>query len=187
MYEQGVIRPQSKEGPLSRQAQQTKISPIYWFVLSFVVAAIDYITGPYIRFPILYIIPIFMASWFNGLRWGLVLSCCFPLVRIVFRFLWTVPWGIGETILNAAMYIIIFSFLAFLIVHEKERRSLLKEVRVLRGLLPICSFCKRIRNQDNNWEPLENYITGHSEAEFTHSFCPECAKEHYGVSLPPKK
>jgi hypothetical protein len=116
-----------------------------------------------------------------------VLSFGLPLVRIVFRFLWKIPWGIEETIFNAVIYIIIFSLLVFFISHEKQRQSLLKEVRVLRGLLPICSFCKRIRNKDNDWEPLEDYLTGHSEAEFSHGFCPECAKEHYGVSLSPKK
>ncbi len=163
-----------------------KILPIYWFILSSVIIATDYIAGPYIRFQILYVIPVLMASWFNGRRWGFVLSCSLPLVRIVFRFLWTVPWGIEETISNAAIYIIIFSLLVFLIDHEEQRQSLLKEVRLLRGLLPICSFCKRIRNQDNNWEPLEKYIAEYSEAEFTHGFCPECAKEHYGISLSKK-
>ncbi len=82
---------------------------------------------------------------------------------------------------------IIFSLLVFLIVDEAERRTLLKEVKVLRGLLPICSFCKRIRNRDNQWEALEDYITQRSKAEFSHGLCPECAKEHYGVFLPPEK
>ena len=170
-----------------RQPNQRKMSPIYWFIMSSIIIAADYFTGPYIRLQILYIIPISMASWFSGRRLGLALCCSLPLVRIVFRFLWAVPWGIKETIFNAAIYIIIFSLLVFLVDHEKQRQSLLKEVRVLRGLLPICSFCKRIRKQDNNWEPLEDYISEHSEAEFTHGFCPECAKEHYGVSLSAKK
>ena len=173
--------------PLFWKPSQRKISPIYWLILSVVIIVLDYFTGPYVRLRILYIIPISMASWFNGRRWGLVLSCSLPLTRIVFRSLWAIPWGVEETIFNAIVYIIIFSLLVFLIGYEKQRRSFLKEVRVLRGLLPICSFCKRIRNQDNNWESLEDYISKHSEAEFTHSFCPECAKEHYGVSLSPKQ
>jgi hypothetical protein len=176
-----------KGRPLFWMPSQKKMSPIYWFILSVVIITLDYFTGPYLRLQILYIIPVFLASWFSGRRWGLVLSCGLPLVRIIFRFLWAIPWGIGETISNAVIYIIIFSLLVFLIGHEKQRQSLLKEVRILRGLLPICSFCKRIRNRDNNWEPLENYIAEHSEAEFSHGFCPECAKEHYGVSLSPKE
>ena len=49
------------------------------------------------------------------------------------------------------------------------------EVNKLRGLLPICAYCKKIRNDTNYWEQIESYISSHSEALFTHSICPECA------------
>jgi PAS domain S-box-containing protein len=49
------------------------------------------------------------------------------------------------------------------------------EVNKLRGLLPICAYCKKIRNDANYWEQIESYISSHSEALFTHSICPECA------------
>jgi DNA-binding response OmpR family regulator len=52
--------------------------------------------------------------------------------------------------------------------------SLQQEVRQLRGLLPICSYCKRIRDDRNNWTQIEEYVTQHSEALFSHSLCPEC-------------
>jgi hypothetical protein len=48
-------------------------------------------------------------------------------------------------------------------------------VRILSGLLPICSWCKRIRNEAGAWEQLETYIHNHSQAEFTHGMCQECA------------
>jgi hypothetical protein len=44
----------------------------------------------------------------------------------------------------------------------------------LRGLLPICSYCKRIRNDQNYWERVEVYVTQHSDAKFTHGICPTC-------------
>ena len=50
-----------------------------------------------------------------------------------------------------------------------------KELKVLRGLLPICASCKKIREGDV-WEPLETYLYSHSEAELTHGICPECAE-----------
>jgi CheY-like chemotaxis protein len=56
----------------------------------------------------------------------------------------------------------------------------LQEVKTLRGLLPICASCKRIRNEeDGNWQPIEDYIAKHSEADFTHGICPECANRLY--------
>jgi ligand-binding sensor domain-containing protein len=51
----------------------------------------------------------------------------------------------------------------------------LAEMRVLRGLLPICAWCKKVRDDENSWKGLEAYIREHSEAEFTHAICPSCA------------
>lgn len=66
---------------------------------------------------------------------------------------------------------------------EKERERLIKElqlslekVKMLNGLLPICSSCKKIRDDKGYWNQIESYIRDHSEAEFTHGYCPECAK-----------
>ncbi|MCI0421466.1 MAG: response regulator transcription factor [Acidobacteria bacterium] len=52
--------------------------------------------------------------------------------------------------------------------------TLQQEVRQLRGLLPICSYCKKIRDDRNIWTQLEQYVTEHSEVLFSHSLCPEC-------------
>ena len=70
---------------------------------------------------------------------------------------------------------------------ERERVRLvtelgkaLAEVRSLSGLLPICTHCKRIRDDEGGWERLEEYISERSEAEFSHSLCPDCLQKHYG-------
>jgi two-component system, response regulator PdtaR len=56
----------------------------------------------------------------------------------------------------------------------------LEEVKTLSGLLPICASCKRIRNEDDGtWHPIEDYIATHSQADFTHGICPECANRLY--------
>ena len=52
-----------------------------------------------------------------------------------------------------------------------------REVRLLSGLLPICAWCKRVRDEKDQWQPLEVYIHDHSEADFTHGLCPDCARE----------
>jgi hypothetical protein len=54
-----------------------------------------------------------------------------------------------------------------------------RELRVLEGLLPICSFCKRIRDEDGEWRQLETFISAHSSARFTHTFCRECGQRQY--------
>jgi PAS domain S-box-containing protein len=72
-----------------------------------------------------------------------------------------------------------------------QLQDALDHVKTLQGLLPICSFCHKIRNTDGKWERLGAYISTRTEADFTHGFCPECAEKHYGVKLssgpPPAK
>lgn len=69
---------------------------------------------------------------------------------------------------------------------EKERKRLITElqsalakVKQLSGFLPICASCKKIRDDQGYWNQVEDYICEHSEAEFTHSLCPECVKKLY--------
>ena len=58
--------------------------------------------------------------------------------------------------------------------HVAQLQQALTSVRQLQGLLPICSYCKRIRNDQNYWEQLETYLSDHSEALFSHGICPSC-------------
>ncbi len=60
-----------------------------------------------------------------------------------------------------------------------ELQSALNEIKTLKGMLPICSTCKKIRDDQGYWNQIEAYIMAHSEAEFTHSICPECIKKLY--------
>jgi len=60
-----------------------------------------------------------------------------------------------------------------------DLQKALVEVKTLSGLLPICSSCKKIRDDEGSWNSLEHYISTHSEAEFSHGLCPECAHRMY--------
>ena len=63
-------------------------------------------------------------------------------------------------------------------INEELQRAL-REVKVLRGLIPICASCKKIRNDGGFWQQLEEYIGEHSEAEFSHGLCQPCLKKLY--------
>jgi DNA-binding response OmpR family regulator len=56
----------------------------------------------------------------------------------------------------------------------RELEEALSRVKTLQGLLPICSYCKKIRNDRNYWQQVEGYISDHSQAQFSHGICPEC-------------
>jgi PAS domain S-box-containing protein len=69
---------------------------------------------------------------------------------------------------------------------EEERARLVEElqealtkIKTLRGLIPICASCKKIRNDQGYWEQIEVYVRDHSEAEFSHGICPDCARKLY--------
>jgi hypothetical protein len=61
----------------------------------------------------------------------------------------------------------------------EEKEAALSEVKILSGFLPICASCKKIRDDQGYWQQLESYIRDHSEAEFSHGICPDCARRLY--------
>jgi tyrosine-protein phosphatase YwqE len=58
--------------------------------------------------------------------------------------------------------------------HVKELQEALSQVKQLQGILPICAHCKKIRDDQNSWQKVEEYVSEHSEAQFSHSICPDC-------------
>ena len=66
---------------------------------------------------------------------------------------------------------------------NKELEEALEEVKTLKGIIPICCYCKKIRDDDGYWENVADYISKHSEAEFSHGICPDCMEKHYGDML----
>ena len=66
----------------------------------------------------------------------------------------------------------------------RELRTALDHIKTLQGILPICSFCKKIRDDHGYWAQVEAYIGRHSNAEFSHSVCPECMIRHYPEFCP---
>lgn len=65
------------------------------------------------------------------------------------------------------------------IVSQMELRLALKRINVLRGLLPICTYCKQIRDDNNYWHGIEEYIKQNSHAEFSHNVCPDCHETEF--------
>ena len=61
----------------------------------------------------------------------------------------------------------------------QELQQTLEHVEQLQGIIPICAWCKKIRDDSKYWSSVEEYISKHSEAQFSHSICPDCVKEQY--------
>jgi hypothetical protein len=97
------------------------------------------------------------------------------LPHLIFGALAT-PINFSESIFET----ILISLLAIIIIFLTH--LLLRRLNYLEGILPVCSFCKKIRIK-NQWVPIERYIREHSEADFSHSVCPECAEQNYSIKL----
>jgi sigma-B regulation protein RsbU (phosphoserine phosphatase) len=65
----------------------------------------------------------------------------------------------------------------------KELQEALSKIKTLQGLIPICSYCRRIRDDRNYWQQLESYLAEHSEATLTHGVCPDCQEKYIESQL----
>ncbi len=61
----------------------------------------------------------------------------------------------------------------------RELRTAIEHIKTLQGIIPICSFCKKIRDDQGYWNQVEAYLSRHSDARFSHGFCPECTSRYY--------
>jgi hypothetical protein len=61
----------------------------------------------------------------------------------------------------------------------KKLKDKIDEIQLLKGIIPICSHCKSIRNDEGYWQGIEEFVRKHPDADFSHGLCPECAKKYY--------
>jgi hypothetical protein len=154
-----------------------RFSPLWWPALGALMLAADYAAGPYIQFPVLYLVPIGLAAWFHGVAWALPLAVLMPLARLAYAPLWNAPEQVREPLANAAIRVCVFALVAVLASRKARERE--RELRMLSAMLAICAHCKKIRNDRQEWEPMEQYFTTRSRTRFTHGICPSCEKAHY--------
>jgi hypothetical protein len=160
----------------------SRFSFLHLLLASISVIPLDYFTGPYLdSMVLLYPIPAAMAAWSGSPRWSFALAVALPPVRVLIFHYWGWQAPALEAVLDTGI-IVLFSIAIALIILHLRRQAL--TLRVLGGMLPICGFCKRIRNGES-WEPLEGFISNHSEAQFSHTFCAECGSKHYGEYFAP--
>jgi hypothetical protein len=158
------------------------------------IAYLDYITGSELRFFVFYLLPALFWSWYgyklNVLIYSIFSNCVFQYVNIaIFH------RKFGNTFYE--IWSIVVSFMSFLLVtwlaravklqYDKNKALLqqqvelsqklqlaLSDVKTLEKLLPICCYCKSIRNENGEWLKLENYIEAKTDSSFSHGICPNC-------------
>jgi phosphoserine phosphatase RsbU/P len=86
----------------------------------------------------------------------------------------TKPFDLDELRARVQVGVRVASLQTRLAERVRQLEEALGKVKQLQGLLPICAYCKKIRNDRNYWQQVEGYISEHSEAQFSHGVCPEC-------------
>ena len=154
--------------------------PVVWICLGAAILVSDYFAGPNSAIPFLFLIPVVLAAQYSSRFWGITLAIVLPLTRFCFHFAWDGPFPLSDRVLNAVIRIVILAGAAYL-VDRVNRQA--QEIKILRDILPVCMYCKKIRTTEQQWQPIETYITKHSEAQFSHTFCPDCGKKYYADLL----
>jgi hypothetical protein len=155
----------------------------------FVLGSVDWLTGYELNFFVFYFLPVSLVAWLFG----------FPLAVVV-AVLSALTW-FGADVLSGHVYsshvfavwnttIRLVSFLAIAWSVARVRQALdreregsdalrraLSEIKVLETFLPICAQCKKIRNKEGVWQQMEVYIGQHSNTQFSHGYCPTCARK----------
>ena len=154
------------------------------FASALVVAGFDFLAGPVVFFPVLFVIPVALMAWNCGLRTALWLGAILCLVRFAIQYAWGIPYTLPVAIINACLRLGVLLFITFLVGKlSQQTQALRARVRTLEGILPTCAFCKDIRDAEGNWHQIEEYVTSRSHARFSHGVCPGCATKHYGDIL----
>jgi len=156
----------------------------YALTLSFftviLVLSLDYFTGERIQFPIFYALPVGMLAWKNYKITSYTTAIFMASARIFFHILWKDEIFLLNIISNAFITSFALALYAFFLNRISEQNEYLKKsVYMLEGILPMCSVCKKIRDEDGSYQKVDEFIANHSQAQFSNSLCPECAKEFY--------
>jgi hypothetical protein len=158
-------------------------------VLVLVFGLVDWLTGYELNFFLFYFLPVSISAWFVGLEASMTLAVFSALVWFGADALsgHTYPspvYAVWNTVIRLASFLSIgwsvFKMRQALDREHKTAEALnqaLSEVKVLEAFLPICAQCKKIRDQQGVWQQLEAYIGQHSNTQFSHGYCPECAKK----------
>jgi preprotein translocase subunit YajC len=166
---------------------------IYAFLLNIIIGYIDYVTGYDIGISAFYLAPIGLVVWFMhskksaGIYMAIITSITITVSNLLagqmIRYYAVELWN---TIVHFAFFAI-SALLIYEVRSNMERREklirelqqALDEVKTLSGLLPMCSSCKKIRDDKGYWSQVEVYISAHSDAMVSHGLCPECARILY--------
>lgn len=127
----------------------------------------------------LYTVPVILSLWVPGRRVTIATAAGCAALTLV-EMLFSSPGVLWIGLINRGITLFLIGAAMVLVLLRKRADE---QIRTLQGLIPICASCKKIRNDLGYWDVLEMYLQEHSEAQFTHGICPECAQRFYDGTM----
>ena len=162
--------------------------PVATVLIAALIGALDEMTGDDIGFFVFYFVPVALAAWYVGAEWAVVVS-------LLSAGVWFTSDALGGTLaasMSLSTWDSLIRLAAFLSIGwttaqirrllDRERQMSadlarsLDEVRVLKGLLPVCAWCSKVRDESGDWQAFDTYIARHTDAEVSHGMCETCAE-----------
>jgi hypothetical protein len=187
-------------GPVSSviDAKRGSRKVVLTVIAAFAVLVLDTVTPPGLAVWLLQVVLIWIATLWAD-REQLLAIAAISATFIVLGFWWSPRTGPVMWVDQCNVFISLGTVSALTLTclrqratedaHRKAKQEFAEAqetVHILHGLLPICAWCKKIRNEAGSWEHCENYIHDHSHVEFTHGICQECAaRVHTGTQRRP--
>lgn len=150
------------------------------------ITCIDWATGYEFELFVFYYLPVAIAAWFASRRWGIAFGLAAAiswylsdrLSGHVYSSAWLAYW---ESFIRLVAFLVIALTVAKIresLTYERalnrELAESLERVRVLEGLIPVCAWCRRVRDDQGYWDRLEAYVSTRTGVTFTHGICPAC-------------
>jgi hypothetical protein len=157
--------------------------------VTLIIGWIDWHSGFELNFYVFYFIPVAIAAWFYGLKSAISFAIICALTwlladRLSGHSYTSALFALWNILIRLCSFLIVgwaISKINLLLESEKKKTANLEkaiaEIKILESFLSICCVCKKIRNEDGNWQPIESYISKHSDTVFSHGYCPECARK----------
>ena len=130
-----------------------------------------------------YITVVLLSQWLPSSKHTVIIALVCSCLTIL-GFYYSPPGGeLWKVLFNRGLALYAIWVTALILIQkrilEEKRENAKNDIKTLRGLLPICASCKKIRDDNGYWNQIEQYISDHSEADFSHSICPECSNLLY--------
>lgn len=174
--------------------QQNNFSQTNILILSIALTLVFFIIDTMIPLGVaggvLYIMAILVSLWYEKKKFTIIVALLCTILTIAGFFSSPAGGELWKVIFNRALALFAIWTVTVLSLQRKknleekeeaikQREKAVSDLKILKGFIPICSSCKKIRDEEDQWSQMEVYISKHSEADFSHGLCPDCVKTLY--------